>query len=254
MIAVGEAQLLGWLGALLLPFFRLLGLFSSAPILSQRSVPVRLRVAAALALAVLVVPLTAGTSAAPDLAAPSGWLVVAGEALIGFAIGFIARAVLAAVELAGEVIGLQMGLSFAGFFDPDSGQANAVGRLLNTLSLWAFVAVDGPVLLVAALVRSFEVVPPATQFGAWIGQVQPAALGAGLFELGVMLALPFMALLLFVNLALGVVSRIAPQLNIFAIGFPVTIGAGLLLLALGLPLMQQPFQLLVERLVAAWAA
>lgn len=252
MIVVGEAQLLGWLGALLLPFFRLLGLFSSAPILSQRSVPVRLRVAAALALAVLVAPLS-NTAAAPDLAAPSGWLVVASEALIGFAIGFVARAVLAAVEVAGEVIGLQMGLSFAGFFDPGSGQANAVGRLLNTLSLWAFVAVNGPVLLVAAVVRSFEVIPPTASFAGWIGQVQPATLGAGIFELGVMLALPFMALLLFVNLALGVVSRIAPQLNIFAIGFPVTIGAGLLLLALGLPLMQQPFQILIERLVAAWA-
>ena len=158
-----------------------------------------------------------------------------------------------AVELAGEVIGLQMGLSFAGFFDPDSGQANAVSRLLNTLSLWAFVAIDGPVLLVATLVRSFEVIPPATSLADWLGRLQPATLGAGLFELGLMLALPFMALLLFVNLALGVVARIAPQLNIFAIGFPVTIGAGLLLLTLGMPLMQQPLQILIERLLAAWA-
>ncbi len=252
MIEVGEAQLLAWLGALLLPFFRILGLFTSAPILSQRSVPVRLRVAVSLALAVLVAPLLA-SSPAIDLSSPGAWLVVAGEALIGFAIGFVARAVLAAVEVAGETIGLQMGLSFAGFFDPDSGQTNAVSRLLNTLSLWAFVAINGPVLLVAAVVQSFDVIPPATSFAEWIGRMQPASLGAGVFELGVMIALPFMALLLFVNLGLGVVSRIAPQLNIFAIGFPVTIGAGLLLLALGLPLMQQPFALMIERLLGAWA-
>jgi len=128
-----------------------------------------------------------------------------------------------------------------------------VSRLLNTLSLWAFVAINGPVLLVAAVVQSFDVIPPAAALGEWIGRMQPASLGAGVFELGVMIALPFMALLLFVNLGLGVVSRIAPQLNIFAIGFPVTIGAGLLLLALAMPLLQQPFQILVERLLTAWA-
>lgn len=252
MIEVGETQLLGWLGALLLPFFRVLGLFTSAPILSQRSVPLRLRIAVSLAVALLVAPLIPAASAL-EIGAPIGWLVVAGEALIGFAIGFVARVVLAAVELAGEAIGLQMGLSFAGFFDADSGQLNAVSRLLNTLSLWAFVAINGPVLLVAAVVQSFEVIPPAAAFGDWLGRVQPASLGAGLFELGVMIALPFMALLLFVNLGLGVVSRIAPQLNIFAIGFPVTIGAGLLLLTLSMPLLQQPFQILVERLLVAWA-
>lgn len=252
MIGIDATQLLAWLGALLLPFFRVLGIFTSAPILSQRSVPVRLRVAASLVIAVLVAPLAAGGPAA-DLGAPEGWLLVASEALIGFAIGFVARAILAAVEVAGEAIGLQMGLSFAGFFDPDSGQLNAVSRLLNTLSLAAFVAVNGPAMLVAAVLRSFEVVPPATQIGEWIDRVQPAALGAGVFELGVMIALPFMALLLFVNLALGIVSRIAPQLNIFAIGFPVTIGSGLLLLTLALPLMLQPLQSMFERLVAAWA-
>lgn len=252
MIEVGEPQLLGWLGALLLPFFRVLGLFTSAPILSQRSVPVRLRVAVSLAIAALVAPLMP-TDSRVDISGPDGWLAVATEALIGFAIGFVARAILAAVEVAGEAIGLQMGLSFAGFFDPDSGQLNAVSRLLNTLSLAAFVAINGPALLVAAVLQSFEVIPPATALGEWVGRLQPASLGASVFELGVMIALPFMALLLFVNLGLGVVSRIAPQLNIFAIGFPVTIGTGLVLLTLGLPLMQQPFQILIERLIAAWA-
>ncbi|HMM51124.1 MAG: flagellar biosynthetic protein FliR [Burkholderiales bacterium] len=250
MIQVGEAQLLGWLSAFLLPFFRILGLFGSAPVLSQRSVPMRLRIALSLMLAALAAPLLPPAPAA-DLGAPAGWLAVASEALIGFAIGFVARAILASVEVAGEAVGLQMGLSFAGFFDPESGQLNAVSRLMNTLSLWAFVTIGGPALMVAAAVHSFEVIPPATALGDWIGRMQPAALGAGLFELGVRLALPFMALLLFANLALGIISRIAPQLNIFAIGFPVTIGAGLVLLALGMPLLQAPFELIVERMVDA---
>ena len=154
---------------------------------------------------------------------------------------------LAAVEIAGEAVGLQMGLSFAGFFDPDSGQINAVSRLLNTLSLAAFVAINGPLLLLAAAVRSFEVIPPATALTDWLVRVDPAGLGASLFGLGLTIALPFMALLLFTNLMLGIVSRVAPQLNIFAIGFPVTIGAGLALLALGLPLLQGPFESIFER-------
>ncbi|HRO59759.1 MAG TPA: flagellar biosynthetic protein FliR [Burkholderiaceae bacterium] len=252
MIVATEAQLIALLSAYLLPFFRILGIFTSAPILSHRSVPLRVRIAVSMLLAAIVAPLLPAAAAA-NLSAPGGWLAVAGEALIGFAIGFVARAILAAVEVAGEAIGLQMGLSFAGFFDPDSGQLNAVSRLLNTLSLSAFVAINGPLLMVMATVRSFEIIPPATELGNWLGRMQPTSLGSGLFELGVMIALPFMALLLFVNLGLGVISRIAPQLNIFAIGFPVTIGAGLVLLTLSLPLMQQPFELLAERLLAALA-
>lgn len=250
MIQVTETQLLAWLSAYLLPFFRILGMFSSAPVLSQRVVAVRVRVATSLLVAIVVAPLVPA-EASVNIASAAGLLAVATEVLIGIAIGFIARVILASVEIAGEAIGLQMGLSFAGFFDPESGQLNAVSRLLNTLSLAAFVAINGPVLMVAAVVRSFDLIPPAVALGNWLDRLQPAALGTGLFELGVAIALPFMALLLFVNLALGVIARIAPQLNIFAIGFPVTIGTGLALLALGLPLLQQPFQTLIERMLAA---
>ena len=90
-------------------------------------------------------------------------------------------------------------------------------------------------------------IPPATALTDWLVRVDPAGLGASLFGLGLTIALPFMALLLFTNLMLGIVSRFAPQLNIFAIGFPVTIGAGLALLALGLPLLQGPFESIFER-------
>lgn len=251
MIEVSEAQLLGWLTAWLLPFFRILGMFTIAPVLSQRSVPLRLRIALSMVVAALVAPLIPAAQA-PIIGSPAGWPAIASETLVGFAIGFIARVILAAVELAGETIGLQMGLSFAGFFDADSGQLNAVSRLLNTLSLWAFVAIGGPALLLAAVIRSFDIIAPATPIEEWIGRIQPAGLGAGLFELGIMIALPFMVLLLFVNLGLGIVSRVAPQLNIFAIGFPITIGSGLLLLMLTMPLLHQPFAILIERLFAAW--
>lgn len=250
MISVAEGQLLAWLGAFLLPFFRILGLFSSAPILSQRAVPARVRVGVSLLLATLVAPLMPAAPAA-DLAAPSGWLAVAGEALVGFAIGFVARGILAAVEIAGEAVGLQMGLSFAGYFDPSAGgQANAVGRTINAFSMLTFVSLNGPLLLLAVVVQSFAVFPIEPGLPTSWASLSPVQLGADVFALGLALALPFTALLLFMNLVLGVISRVAPQFNVFAVGFPVTIGAGLILLATGFPLLEAPLTEATQRVMS----
>lgn len=249
MLSIDESQLLGWLAAFLLPFFRVLGIFTAAPILSARAFPVRIRVATALLVAIVAAPL-ANTSASFDDS--DIWLLLAAEIMTGLAIGLVARMILSAVELAGEIIGLQMGLSFAGFFDPGSGSnSNAVGRLLGTLSLAAFVAADGPALLVAATVHSIEAAPVGATGSAFLARIDIGAVATTVFQLGMLIALPYMALLLFANLALGVVSRVAPQLNILAIGFPVTIGAGLVLLALGLPLMAQPFARVVGAVLEA---
>ena len=248
MISITEAQLLGWLATFLLPFFRILGIFTAAPILSARAFPARIRIGLALLIAIVAAPLGNAPPAAFD--DPAIWLLLASEMMVGLAIGLVARMILSAVDLAGETIGLQMGLSFAGFFDPASGtNSNAVGRLLGTLSLMAFVAADGPALLIAATVQSIETVPAAEAGSAFLGRIDIGGVATTVFELGLLIALPYMALLLFVNLALGVVSRVAPQLNVFAIGFPVTIASGLVLLTLGLPLMSQPFARVVEAIL-----
>ena len=250
MISVTEAQLLGWLASFLMPFFRILGIFTAAPILSARAFPTRIRIGLALLVAMVTAPLSNAAPASFD--DPDIWLLLAGELMVGLAIGLVARMILSAVDLAGETIGLQMGLSFAGFFDPASGSnSNAVGRLLGTLSLAAFVAAAGPALLIAATVQSIETVPAAEAGSAFLGRIDVGSIATTVFELGILIALPYMALLLFVNLALGVVSRVAPQLNVFAIGFPVTISAGLVLLTLGLPLMAQPFSRVIEAILRA---
>jgi len=250
MISVTEAQLLGWLASFLLPFFRILGIFTAAPILSARAFPTRIRIGLALLVAMVTAPLSSAAPASFD--DPDIWLLLAAELMVGLAIGLVARMILSAVDLAGETIGLQMGLSFAGFFDPASGSnSNAVGRLLGTLSLAAFVAADGPALLIAATVQSIDTVPAAEAGNAFLGRIDIGNIATTVFELGILIALPYMALLLFVNLALGVVSRVAPQLNVFAIGFPVTISAGLVLLTLGLPLMAQPFSRVIEAILRA---
>ena len=207
MITFDEAQILGWLSALLMPLFRLLGLFSSAPLLSSRNIPVRYRVMAALSLAVLAAPLVHGKT--PSFDDPA----------------FV----------------LQMGFSFAAFFDPSTGSnSNAIGRLFNTMSLTSFAVINGPLLLVAAAMNSLERMPASMGTQQFLGRLDIGAVISQVFELGLLMALPYMALLLFVNLSLGLISRVAPQLNVFAIGFPITIGSGLMLLTLGMPMLYAP--------------
>ena len=249
MLTVSEAELLAWLNAVVMPLFRVLGLMTSAPILSSRSLPARARVAIGLAVSLVatrVVDLPPGAG----LGADNGWLLVAREVGIGLAIGFVARMIFAAFELAGEIVGLQMGLSFAGFFDPSAGQANAIGRVVNNFAMLTFVTMNGPLVLIAAVVQSFRVFPVASAQFDW-GRFDPIGLGTELFATGLSIALPFVVLLLFVNAVLGVISRVAPQLNVFAIGFPVTIGAGLALFALAFPLLDAPLGRAMERLIAA---
>jgi flagellar biosynthesis protein FliR len=248
MISFTDTQLLGWLNGFLLPFFRILALMSSAPILSSRSIPVRFRIALSGLVAMMVVLPGGPAPAIPTSSLPEVG-ILAQQILIGLAIGFAARLIFAAFEMAGEIIGLQMGLSYAGFFDPQSGTANAVGRTFSTLALLSFVTLNGPLLLIGVILNSFSVFPIHDGFAQPQGAAGSAypwtlrelvAMGANLFATALSLALPFIALLLLVNLILGVVSRVAPQLNIFAIGFPVTLGSGLVLLAAGLPLIETP--------------
>jgi len=254
VISFSDTELLGWLGAFLLPMFRILALFSVAPVLGNRAVPVRVRVGLAGALAALVAPFV-DVPASWSLGTGAGLGLVAREIAIGLMIGFVIRIAIAAFELAGEIIGLQMGLSFAGFFDPQAGQANAVGRLLNTFALAAFVALNGPLLIIAAILQSFVALPVTGSGLTGLGPASAVALGGQMFATAVAIALPFVALLLFVNLVLGVVSRVAPQFSVFSVGFPITIGAGLVLLTLGASLIEaqlvEAIRLVLERFSTA---
>jgi flagellar biosynthesis protein FliR len=238
VLQISEALLTQQLAAFILPMFRLLGLMSAAPILSARAFPVRARVGLAILIAILIAPMLKA-QAPVTLETDVLLLMTLHEVLIGISIGFAARLVLAASEVAGELIGLQMGLSFAGFFDPQSGSANAIGRLVSTLALLTFVVLDGPQLLLGAVVRSFSVFPMAANLLLPTSAAQLVQLGQSIFGSALSIALPIVAMQLIVNFILGIVARIAPQFNVFSIGFPVTIGAGLLLLALGLPVLDQ---------------
>lgn len=253
MINFTEAQILGWVTPLLWPFLRALALFTALPVLGTRVVPARVRIALAgfIALAAQsTLPPLSPEVASMALDAPQALLLVMQQLLIGLAIGFAVRVVFTAVEFAGEVIGLQMGLNFAGFFDPLSAStATASSRFYGTLVAWLFIVINGHLIVIAALVQSFSAFPIGPEPFEFLRATQPHRWGAEIFSTGLWIALPLISLLMFVNLALGAISRVAPQINIFAIGFPVTLGLGLLGLLLTLPTMQMPFTMALERLL-----
>lgn len=250
MITLTEAQIMGWLTPLLWPFLRALALFAAMPVLGSRNVPTRVRIGLAALIAYAAQP-TLPPPPAISLDSALALSLVAQQAVIGLSLGFAVRLVFASIEFAGEIIGLQMGLNFAGFFDPISATtATATSRFFGTSVAWLFIVINGHLLVIAALVQSFTAFPVGPEPFAFLHQVQPQRWGSELFSTGLWIALPLITMLMFVNLALGAISRVAPQINIFAVGFPVTLGVGLLGLLLTLPALQNPFTMALERLLS----
>ncbi len=249
MLTFTDTQVLGWITPLLWPFLRVLALFGSLPIFAQTGVPARVRVALA---ALIALCAQASLPSMPVIALDSvqALMAVLQQMLIGVALGFAVRIVFTAIEFAGELVGLQMGLNFAGFFDPMSGgDATATSRFFSVAISWLFIVINGHLLIIGAVIDSFNAFPVGPEPFAFLRSAAPQAWGAEIFRLGLWIALPMIGMLLFVNLVLGVISRVAQQMNIFAIGFPITLSVGLLGMLLTLPTLQAPFTMAVERML-----
>jgi len=250
MLTFSEAQILEWISPLLWPFLRVLALFGTMPVMGQRLVPMRARVALAFLVAFCA---QATLPAMPVIAldTPLAFLTVVQQLIVGVSLGFAVRIVFAAIEFAGEIVGLQMGLNFAGFFDPATGgQTTAMSRFFGISVSWLFIVINGHLLLIAAVVQSFEAFPVSAEPFAFLRAVQPQLWGAEVFRLGLWIALPMIGILIFTNLVLGVISRVAQQMNIFSIGFPITVAVGLIGVLMTLPLMQMPFTMALERMLS----
>jgi len=247
MFTFSEAQIAAWLSPILWPFLRVLAVFSVAPVFSMRAIPVRVRIGLAFFIALFAQAVLQDQPQVP-FNGPDALGAVAQQVLIGLAIGFAVRLVFASVELAGEVIGLQMGLNFASFFDPASNaQVSAVARFFGHIATLFFVVINGHLMVLMAVVESFDRFPVDSHFFAAVGQMRLYELGASLFSSALWIALPMIALLLFVNLTLGIISRVAPQMNIYAVGFPVTLTVGLLGITATLPMLEQPMMTLMQQ-------
>lgn len=240
MIGFTEAQIMAWVTPVFWPFLRILALFSSAPILSARSISARTRVALAFFIALCAQP---GLADQPviSLNDPRALTVAVQQVLLGLAIGMAARIVFSAVELAGEVIGLQMGLNFAGFFDPaTSSQSSTVGRFFGNTTMLLLVVTNGHLLLIQTVIASFDTFPLGQEVITTLAKMKLHELGALVFSYGLWIALPMVGILLFINVVLGFMARVAPQMNVFSIGFPLTVSAGLLGIAFTIPMLEQP--------------
>lgn len=249
MLTFTEAQVWAWLGPLFWPFVRVLALLGTMPVFGQRGVPARVKVALAFLIA-LAAQASLPVMPVLPLDSPAAWLLLVQQLLVGLSLAFAVRIVFTAIEFAGELIGLQMGLNYAGFFDPATGgQATAVSRFFGISVSWLFIVVNGHLLLVAAVVQSFRAFPVGPEPFAFLRAVQPQVWGAEIFALGLWIALPLVAMLLFANLVLGIISRVAQQMNVMAIGFPITLGVGLVGVLLTLPMMEAPFALAIERVL-----
>lgn len=174
---------------------------------------------------------------------------------VGLAIGFAVRVIFSAVELAGEVVGFQMGLNFAAFFDPAIGaQSSAVARFFGQMTSLLFLAMNGHLMVLFAINQSFRSFPIDRNFLESLAHMKLQRLGADLFASALWIALPMVGMLMFVNLALGIVSRVAPQMNIFAVGFPITLVVGMIGIAVTLPMLDQPFMALLERSIEVFSS
>jgi flagellar biosynthesis protein FliR len=249
VIGISESQLLEWLSPILWPFFRVLAVFTAAPIFSSRAFPVRTRIALAFFIAFAA---QASLNAQPivDINGPGALGAIIQQVGVGLAIGFAVRIVFSVFELAGQIVGFQMGLGFAAFFDPStSAQSSAMGRFYANMAALLFLAVNAHVVVLMAVIRSFEAFPVDQNFMRALEKMKLHTLGAELFASALWIALPVIGMLMFANLALGIVSRVAPQMNIFSVGFPVTLGVGLIGVAATLPMLDQPFMSLMERVL-----
>lgn len=246
MITINNAIIQGWIIALLWPLTRILGVIAVAPILSHKSVPNRVKLGIGILLTLIVMP-TLPSLPSFDIFSFQGLLLLAEQLLIGVAIGFSMRLFVAAIEIAGQMIAMTMGLGFATFFDPESqGQTTSITQLLMILTMLIMLSLDVHLVVITALSESFVTLPITTE-SLDLNFMKIVEWGASIFSLGLLLSLPAVATLLVINMALGILTRTAPQLNIFGVGFPVTLSMGFLILALTLPGMLKPIENLVQQ-------
>ena len=235
MISVTTAQLNAWIVAFVFPLTRILALLTTAPLFSNLAISVQARIIIGLAVGFALTP---ALPPLPEIAPDSwmGMLVLAEQVLIGVTMGFTLRLIFTGVDVAGELMGLQMGLGFASFYDPQTAsQTPVMSEFLSLLATLLFLALNGHLLTLSTLAESFRLLPIGPTPFAAKGFAALLAWAATIFSTGVFLALPLIAALLIANIALGVLARIAPTLNIFAVGFPVTMVAGFTVLTLSLP-------------------
>ena len=229
-----------------LVFLRIGAMLVMIPVMGERSVPLRVKAGLALLISLLVFPLI--RAEIPHLQADAEiiaiTLAMAGEVLIGVIIGFAARIVFAGIQFAGDMIGIQMGFSIVNVIDPlSSTQVSVMSEFQYLIAMLVFLSIDAHHMFISAMIDSYRVVSPFDYHFSGPLIQSLILFSKGLFVIAVKISAPVMAVLLFTNVSLGVVARTVPQINVFIVGMPLQIAAGLIIFGLTILL----FVMLVQR-------
>ena len=243
MIAPGfagvEAQLWLWLIAMIRPGAALM----AAPIFGAAAVPVQLRIILSLAIGMAALNSVTFQMPPEGLASISGVALVASEAVAGLALGFALQIGYAAAFIAGETIANAMGLGFSSMVDPLTGNSTpVVGRFLSLVATFLLLIMDGHLMLIRFVVDSYTALPPGGGLMPAGAFESIAAFGSAMFSAGATIALPVTFTLILVQLVMAMLARTAPALNLFAVGMPAALLAGLVLLAIGAPVMGEAIE------------
>jgi flagellar biosynthetic protein FliR len=246
MITVTSMDLNSWIGAFIWPLTRILGMFTMAPLFGNSAVPNTVKIGLGVLLAVIISPTLTGLPTVDPMSL-AGIVIIIQQIIIGIAIGFMMRLIFSAIELSGEVIGLTMGLGFATFFDPQSqGRTSVINQLLTLLALLIFVTANFHLLMISALFESFITMPIGLASLGTTALEQMIYWAAYIFSTSLQLSMPIIGILLATNAAMGILTKAAPQLNLFAVGFPITLSIGMMAIGIILPYMTQPLLIAFE--------
>jgi flagellar biosynthetic protein FliR len=249
---ISAAQAAAFVGTLLWPFMRISAMLMAIPIIGTRLLTVRVRVSLALVITLLVMPLLPPMPAI-DPFSLQGLAVSFQQVLIGLAMGFVLQLVLAALTIAGEAIAMTMGLGFASMVDPSNGvNVPVLSQFFLIVGTLLFLALGGHLMLIQLVVSSFQSMPVGVEGATREGFWQVIEFSSQMFIGAIWIALPAMISILVVTLAMGVMTRAAPQLNIFSVGFPVTMLMGFIIIMLVIPTLLPRFsELLMQGLQAS---
>ena len=224
--------------AFILVLLRVSAMVVTIPVISDKSVPARFKAALCILITLIIFPLVL-----PKIPQPTNYPVLilmyrmAGEVMIGLIIGYAARLILAGIQMAGDIIGFQMGLSIANILDPmTSEQVSIITELQYLMALLIFLAVDAHHIFFSAIIQSYSLLNPlAFHFSGSLMQ-SIFSFSQEMFVIAVKLAAPLIAVMLFTNVGLGIVARTVPQINIFIVGMPLQIAIGLIFLGVTAPM------------------
>ncbi|MCL2020615.1 MAG: flagellar biosynthetic protein FliR [Betaproteobacteria bacterium] len=254
MISITVAQLEIWIASVIYPLARILAVAASAPFLSNTALPRRIRLMLGLALALAIVPILPPMPNVPPNSGMGLW-ILAQQILIGVGMGLSMRIVFTAVDMGSAVVAFQMGLGFANFYDPqNTSQTSVVSNFMTLIATLLFISMNGHLIYFAVIAQSFTAIPISItplQASSWEFL---ALLGSRIFSTGVLLALPIVVMMMCCNLSLGVLNRVAPQLHLFAIGFPVTLMLGFVSLALMMSYLVVPLERIFNEGLSAMLA